>query len=145
MSEQTQETETSTKRLRARWKAIFASEPPLGLGHDLLGRAVAHHSQEQADAAVSKAVLAKLARLGERSTSTNRRSAMLKAGTQLMREWQGTTYLVTAVEEAFEYEGKRYASLSEIAGVITGTKWSGPKFFGLRTVVMSSRSSKTDA
>lgn len=145
MSEQRQEPETSTKRLRLRWRETFASEPPLGLGHDLLARAVAHRLQELAHATVSKAVLAKLARLAERSASANRRSAMLKAGTQLIREWQGTIHLVTALEEAYEYEGKRFSSLSEIAGVITGTKWSGPKFFGLKTAASGSGSSKADA
>lgn len=135
MSEQAQRITKSTDRLRVQWMALFGSQPPAGLGHDLLARAVAHRSQEQEHGASSKTILAKLARLGERSTRPSRRSAMLKAGTQLIREWQGSTYLVTALEEAFEYEGNRYASLSEVAGVITGTKWSGPKFFGLKTTV----------
>ena len=145
MSEKRQERETSTERLRVRWRESFASELPSGLGHDLLGRAVAHRLQEQANTSVSKAVLAKLSRLAERSTGAKRRTPMLKAGTQLMREWQGATHLVTALEEAYEYKGKRYASLSEVAGVITGTKWSGPKFFGLKTAVVASNSSKADA
>ena len=143
MSEQTQRTTKPTDCLRVQWMALFGSQPPAGLGHDLLARAVAHRSQEQAYVALSKATVAKLARLGEQFNRTKRRSTMIKAGTQLIREWQGKTYLVTALGEAFEYEGDRYASLSEVAGVITGTNWSGPKFFGLKSAAAASNRDKT--
>jgi len=55
----------------------------------------------------------------------------IRPGARLLREWQGETHKVTVVEEGFVYEGKRYKSLSEIARLITGTRWSGPRFFGL--------------
>ena len=56
----------------------------------------------------------------------------LKPGTMLTREWKGATYRVGVMDDGFEYDGKRYKSLSEIAGCITGSKWSGPVFFGFR-------------
>ncbi len=56
----------------------------------------------------------------------------LKPGTLLEREWQGTRHRVRVLDDGFEYSGERFASLSEIARKITGTRWSGPLFFGLR-------------
>lgn len=56
----------------------------------------------------------------------------LKPGTRLQRTWQGRAYVVTVMEEGYEYRGKLYASLSVIARTITGTAWSGPAFFGLK-------------
>src|SRR6266567_1054164 len=56
----------------------------------------------------------------------------IKAGTRLLREWQGRKHIVTAAQTGYEYQGTRYGSLSEIARHITGTRWSGPLFFGLK-------------
>ena len=56
----------------------------------------------------------------------------VKLGTRLVRTWKGQAHPVRVVERGFEYKGKRYASLSEIARLITGTRWSGPAFFGLK-------------
>jgi hypothetical protein len=54
------------------------------------------------------------------------------AGTRLIREWQGVEHTATVLDDGFEYQGRRYQSLSAIARAITGTRWSGPLFFGLR-------------
>jgi hypothetical protein len=59
-------------------------------------------------------------------------SARIKPGTRLIRQWDGQTHQVTVAEDGFEYKGERYKSLSEIARLITGTRWSGPLFFGLK-------------
>ena len=56
----------------------------------------------------------------------------VKPGTRLLREWHGVTYEVTVTEDGVLFKGKKYQSLSEVARIITGTKWSGPLFFGLR-------------
>lgn len=56
----------------------------------------------------------------------------LKPGTRLQRTWQGRTYVVTVMEDGYEYLGRQYASLSVIARTITGTAWSGPAFFGVK-------------
>ena len=54
-------------------------------------------------------------------------------GTRLVREWQGVEHAVTVLESGFEYQGKPFKSLSAVANAITGTHWSGPLFFGLKT------------
>ncbi len=56
----------------------------------------------------------------------------LKPGVRLLREWGGRTHQVTVTDDGFDYGGKHYRSLSEIARTITGARWSGPRFFGLR-------------
>lgn len=61
-----------------------------------------------------------------------RKNGMPVAGTWLIREWQGRRYEVTVVDGGFEYEGRRYRSLTAITKAITGTHWNGPAFFGLR-------------
>jgi hypothetical protein len=55
----------------------------------------------------------------------------IKPGTRLIREWHGEMHAVTTTEQGFNYAGKHYKSLSEVARFITGTRWSGPRFFGL--------------
>jgi hypothetical protein len=57
---------------------------------------------------------------------------MLKAGTRLVREWNGRTIHVAVEDDCFVYQGQKYSSLSHVARAITGTRWSGPRFFGLR-------------
>ena len=65
----------------------------------------------------------------------------LKPGTRLVREWQGRTYEVLALDDGFSWQGTRYRSLSAIARKITGTPWSGPLFFGLKPSQSATRSS----
>ena len=60
------------------------------------------------------------------------RFAISLAGTLLIREWQGVEHCVTVRDDGYEYQGRPYKSLSAIARAITGTKWSGPRFFGMR-------------
>jgi hypothetical protein len=59
-------------------------------------------------------------------------SCRIKPGTRLIRQWQDKTHHVTVCDQGFEYDGGKYSSLSEIARLITGTRWSGPLFFGLK-------------
>ncbi|WP_425905511.1 DUF2924 domain-containing protein [Nitrobacter sp. TKz-YC02] len=82
-----------------------------------------------------------LDRIGEKETSDSimaklvafdRGQVELKAGTILSREWNGITYRAIVVDDGFLWDGTRYDSLSAIAFAITGTRWSGPRFFGLR-------------
>ena len=60
------------------------------------------------------------------------RRRRIKPGTELIREWAGTAHRVVVTEGGFAYAGQTYTSLSEIARLITGTNWNGPRFFGLR-------------
>ena len=57
----------------------------------------------------------------------------IKSGSELVRTWNRSTYRVVVMEKGFAWEGRTYSSLSEIAFAITGTKWNGPRFFGLRS------------
>jgi hypothetical protein len=64
----------------------------------------------------------------------------LKPGARLVREWHGRTHIVTVTEDGFEFAGTSYASLSKISEEITGTHWSGPRFFGLTAARTEARS-----
>ena len=69
---------------------------------------------------------------GARMTRRQRKNGVPVAGTRIVRDWHGKRHEVTVTEGGFEYEGRRYRSLSAIARAITGTRWNGPAFFGLR-------------
>jgi Protein of unknown function (DUF2924) len=73
-----------------------------------------------------------IALLGKRPTSRIVLPRRIKSGAVLIREWKGKVVRVTVLDSGFLFEGKTFSSLSEIAGLITGTKWNGPRFFGLR-------------
>ena len=110
---------------------MFGAIPPKGLTKDIIARMIAYRIQEEAFGGLDKETLKLLDRLarGEKPNELQRR---LKAGTVLVREYQGDRHTVTVVADGFLWGEKTYSSLSTIAQVITGTKWNGPRFFGLR-------------
>jgi hypothetical protein len=120
--------------LRSRWREVFGSPAWKGVSRDLLLRGLAYRMQDLAEGGLSKAALRSLAKLGKSDGGVEPRSSTprLKPGTRLVREWRGETHQVTVTDAGFEHRGSRYTSLSEIARLITGTRWSGPLFFGLR-------------
>ena len=118
------------ERLRAEWRRAFKSTPSPRLSADLMRRAIAHRLQEAAFGGLQTAVTRKLAAL-QLAPDTIRPHATLKPGTTLIRDWHGRTNTVRALEDGFDYEGRRYASLTKVAREITGAAWSGPRFFGL--------------
>lgn len=121
--------------LRAEWRRLYRQQPPKRVSRDLLILGVAWKLQEQAYgglSATSKRRLAELARDLDRDGDIARaRIERLKPGAKLVREWRGESHRVTVLEEGFEWRGERWRSLSVIARKITGTHWSGPRFFGL--------------
>ena len=128
--------EIDSVTLRARWQKLYGSEAPKRIGRDLLIRAIAYRMQEEAQGGPKPALRRRLKKMakdlktqGDRAITSQPR---IKPGTRLLREWKGETHSVTALEEGFEFQGARYKSLSEIAREITGTRWSGPAFFGLK-------------
>jgi hypothetical protein len=138
MAEQIAELEAvDTAALRSRWKQVFGSPAWKGASRDLLLRGLAYRLQEQTEGGLSKAARRSLARLAGSNANVIQPprsvSPRLKPGTRLVRDWRGETHQVTVIDTGFEYRGSRYASLSEIARLITGTRWSGPLFFGLRS------------
>jgi hypothetical protein len=122
--------------LRTRYRELFRAEPPKAFGPDLLRRSIAHRIQEKAYgglSATSRRLLNQLVKAAR--AKPNGRLQLprrIKPGSELARTWNGKTYRVTVLSEGFSWEGQTYASLSEIASKITGSKWNGPRFFGLR-------------
>ncbi len=122
-------------RLRTEWRRLFRAHPPKRVARDLLVLGVAWKIQEQAYGglgAATKRRLADLAKTMEQDGDLARsRVARLKPGARLVREWRGQTHTVIVLEDGFEWQDKRWRSLSVIAREITDTHWSGPRFFGL--------------
>jgi len=114
-----------------RWTAAFGCPAPHRSGATFLRCAVAWHLQMQIQPGVRLAAKRTLRTL--HLTATSQWSAVLSPGTRLFREWQGRAHHVTVLLSGFEYEGERYRSLTAIARRITGTAWSGPLFFDLRS------------
>lgn len=123
--------------LIAEWKRQFRATPPDRIRRDLLELAIAWKLQERALGGPKKSLAAELRSLAEDLAATGdirrARAPRLKAGARLVREWGGNIHEVTVTETGFIWKGEVWTSLSAIAGEITGTRWSGPRFFGLAT------------
>ena len=124
------------EELRDRWAELYGGEPPKRMAHDLLCRCIAYRIQEQALGGLRPATrrrLLKLAGQVEKGLEVPRPTVRrVTSGARLFREWRGEMHRVTVLEDGFEYRDRRYRSLSVIARAITGTRWSGPLFFGLK-------------
>lgn len=124
--------------LRERWRALYGSEPPQRMSKELMMRAVAYRMQENAFGGLSRATKTRLMVAGASGgrpgaqVSRVRTDRTIKPGTKFLREWNGRTHEVMALADgSFAFRGTVYRSLSAIAREITGTRWSGPVFFGL--------------
>jgi Protein of unknown function (DUF2924) len=117
--------------LRQRWRSMSGASPPQGLTKDIIARMIADRIQCEAFGGLDRETVKLLDRLagGGKPGALNRR---LKAGTVLVREYQGERHTVTVVPGGFSWQDRSYLSLSAIARAITGTAWNGPRFFGLR-------------
>ena len=129
----------SKAELLTRWRERLKQPPPSHLNKPILVPLLAYRLQEQAFGSLRPAYKRRLRELAESFEQNPNRppkavssSARIKPGTRLIRQWDGQTHQVTVAEAGFEYKGERYKSLSEIARLITGTRWSGPLFFGLK-------------
>jgi hypothetical protein len=130
--------ELGTDELRERWKAICGKAASREIGRSFLTRAIAYYLQKRMFGGLKPSTCRLLARNveeGAPGTSSNRPSRMAQKGTILIREWQGTIHRVTMLDDGVSFNAKRYRSLSEVARKITGSRWSGPRFFGLRSLV----------
>ncbi|MFV0369508.1 MAG: DUF2924 domain-containing protein [Hyphomicrobiaceae bacterium] len=121
--------------LRNEWARYFRARPPCRLSRDLLKLGVAWKLQERAFGGLSKATKRQIAELTQtmatKADLTRPRAVTLRSGARLIREWNGETHEVLVVEDGFLWRGKTWRSLSVIAREITGTRWSGPRFFGV--------------
>ena len=128
--------EMNKAALGALWREHFGAPPPEQTRRDLIIRGLAYKIQEQAlggFSATTRRRLRQFASVFERDPQAPiPHTRAIKPGTRLIRQWQGKSYKVTVANSGFEYDGQWYASLSEIARLITGTRWSGPLFFGLK-------------
>jgi hypothetical protein len=122
--------------LRKRYAEVLRADPPKAFGPDLLRRSIAYRIQEKAYGGLSRATQRMLDQLvkayWKKPTGRIEIPRRIKQGSVLVREWKGKTHQVIVVGDGFAHTGKTYRSLSEIAYAITGTKWNGPRFFGLR-------------
>ncbi|MBQ8103052.1 MAG: DUF2924 domain-containing protein [Afipia sp.] len=123
--------------LRKRYREILRADPPKAFGPDLLRRSIAHRIQEKAYGGLpgpTKRLLDQLVKaMAAKPNGRLELPRRIKPGSELVRTWKGKTYRVVVRSDGFAYEGKTYAGLSEIASLIAGTNWNGPRFFGLRS------------
>jgi hypothetical protein len=123
--------------LRARYRELFRTEPPKAFGPDLLRRSIAQRIQEKTFGDHSPSTRRLLDQLVKAAiTKPNGRLELprrIKPGTELVRTWKGRSHRVMVMDDGFVHDGHKFSSLSEIASAITGTKWNGPRFFGLRS------------
>jgi hypothetical protein len=126
-------------QLRSQWKLLYEIDAPPHLSRDWLRRAVAYRIQENALGGLKPATRRLLEGVAEDARVRRPTKVVLtrKVGpnTILIREWGGTRHEVRVVENGVMFRGKRYRSLSQVARMITGSHWSGPLFFGLKTPV----------
>ena len=123
----------SRQQLSERWRELYKVAPPSAFTPDLMARGIAWRLQERVHGCFAPELRRVLAGGGEGAPRQRQRPVRpnLRPGNRLVRRWRGRTYVVEVGEEGLLYEGEKFSSLSVIAGKITGTRWSGPKFFGL--------------
>jgi hypothetical protein len=117
--------------LLARWRDLHGATPPKYVTQDFLIRALATSLQERALGGLARSECKALTALAEGREDPRRKT--LKAGTRLYRQWRGVSHEVLITDDGCRWREKDFQSLSQVARAITGTRWSGPRFFGLTT------------
>jgi Protein of unknown function (DUF2924) len=124
-------------QLRVRYREVYRADPPKAFGPDLLRRSIAYRVQEKAYGGLSRPAQRLLDQMTKAYAAKPNGKIVLprriKPGSVLVREWKGKTHRVMVLAEGFAYDGKTFGNLSEIAVLIAGTRWNGPRFFGLRS------------
>jgi hypothetical protein len=126
-----------TVALKQQWRDLFGAEPP-PYNRRFLESRLAYRIQELAYGGLKPETLARLEALGEQldggkvAVRRVRQGDRPVAGTQLIREYQGVEHVVSVTRDGYDYQGRPYQSLSAIARAITGTRWNGRVFFGMR-------------
>jgi len=130
-------TTMATPDLKQQWRNLFGTEPP-PYNQKFLRHRLAYRVQELAYGGLKPATIARLEALGEQLDGGNITIRRIRAdrkpiaGTTLVREYQGVEHRVTVRSDDYEYQGRAFRSLSAIARTITGTRWNGLVFFGLK-------------
>ncbi|MDQ0450080.1 hypothetical protein QOZ96_000005 [Brevundimonas nasdae] len=110
--------------------------PPKLRSRDLMAREIAYREQVAREGGLSRTMEQRLAKLAERFAEDEAyqpsQAPRIKTGSCFVKDWRGERHEVWVKEEGFNYRGRDFASLSQVAFAITGTKWNGPAFFGQR-------------
>ena len=128
---------TATPELKQQWRDLFGAEPP-PYNRRFLESRLGYRIQELAYGGLKPETLARLEKLGEQFDGGKVAVRRIRGddrpitGTRLIREFQGVEHTVTVLQDGYEYQGRPYQSLSAIARAITGTRWNGWVFFGLK-------------
>lgn len=123
--------------LKTEWQRLMGTPAPNN-SHGYLQQRLAYRVQELTFGGLAKPVIRMLDALADEVEGKKVRKSVIAdirnpvIGTRLVREWNGTEQTVTILKDGFDWEGRRYKSLSAIARDITGTRWNGYRFFGLR-------------
>ncbi len=126
-----------TPELKVQWRELFDSDPP-PFNRRYLESRLAYRIQELSLRGLNPETVKRLERLGEELDGGDRSKSRIRAdlkpivGTRLIREWQGVEHVVTVTADGYEWQGRPYKSLSSVARAITGTRWNGWVFFGLK-------------
>ena len=123
----------TSAELRALWQEVFASKVPFHAQKELLVFGIARRFQEEVFGGLPKRLKTRLESLNSEPEGQRKPARQIKPGTRLIREWRDETHEVIVCDRSYSYRGQNYTSLSEIARLITGTRWSGPLFFGLKS------------
>ena len=129
---------TPTPELKQMWRELFETEPP-AFNRRYLESRLACRIQEIAYGGLKPQTVKRLEALGEQLDGGNITLRRIRAdlkpieGTRLIREWRGVEHVVTVTADGYEWQGRPYKSLSSVARAITGTRWNGWTFFGLKS------------
>jgi hypothetical protein len=124
--------------LRARWRIVTGRRAPVHLPKNLLFRSLAYRMQADVHGDLDSGTIRFLDRIASdpglqtRASLPRSDADLVRPGSLLVREWEGVSHRVMALAEGYAWNGATYRSLSEVARAITGTRWNGPRFFGLR-------------
>ena len=136
------------KELRLQWEQVYGAAPPPRAGRELMVLALGWELQAKAYSGLNRQTRDTLSHLitnlragRELTSGATRQNNKLVAGVTLVREWHGTAHQVLVLENGFGWNGKVWRSLSQIAREITGARWNGPAFFGLRSKKQVNRGS----
>jgi hypothetical protein len=127
--------ELPRSELKKGWESLFGTSCPPRMSRTFLVRALAHRLQEGVHGGLDRATQRRLDRAAadlKAGRAIVSAAPTIRPGTRLLREWQGTVHEVIVLEKGVQYRDQTWPSLSAVAREITGTRWSGPRFFGLK-------------
>jgi len=117
--------------LVAAWEGIFGRSPPRNISQRMMRMFIAFEIQSRSSSGLKPSVKRRLAQIRQGKEEKAAPANTLEPGARLVREWNGVSHVVDVTEDGIVWNGQRYSSLTAVSQAITGTHWSGPRFFGL--------------